>query len=217
MSSNGIRGEGGGSAGETTGVGDLGQARGTPEIIYFRGAKRQRELRSRLQAIRYAPGDEYPSREVQEELRYLADRLFVSRSLIPGADLGLRAREDIGSNELISVYCGPVRAEAVGDYMLTVWDDGPMVDGTPRDLHPLSMAGRANDPLWKARLVNARFDEAGLLISTRRIRKGEEILVDYETGYDWDRLKLAYIPTLVATIDAAAAHYTEKCSLQQEL
>ena len=43
------------------------------------------------------------------------------------------------------------------------------------------MAGRANDPLWKARLVNARFDEAGLLISTRRIRKGEEILVDYCT------------------------------------
>ena len=179
MSSNGIRGGGGDGAGEATGVGDLGQARGTPEVIYFRGAKRQRELRKRLQAVQYAPGDEYPSRGVQEELRYLADRLFVSRSLIPGAGVGLRAREEIGSNEVISVYCGPVRAEALGDYMLTVWDDGPMVDGTPRDLHPLSMAGRANDPLWRARLVNARFDEAGLLISTRRIRKGEEILVDY--------------------------------------
>ena len=136
MSSNGIRGEGGGSAGETTGVGDLGQARGTPEVIYFRGAKRQRELRSRLQARRYAPGDEYPSMEVQEELRYLADRLFVSRSLIPEAGLGLRAREEIGSKEVILVYCGPVRAEAVGDYMLTVWDDGPMVDGTPRSTSP---------------------------------------------------------------------------------
>ena len=38
-----------------------------------------------------------------------------------------------------------------------------------------------------------------------------------ETGYDWDRLKLAYIPTLVATIDAAAAHYTEKGALQQDV
>ena len=45
--------------------------------------------------------------------------------------------------------------------MLTVWDGGPIVDGTPRDGHPLSKAGFANDPLWRTALLNARFEEGG--------------------------------------------------------
>lgn len=66
-------------------------------------------------------------------------------------------------------------------------------------------------------MVNAHFDEAGLLISTKLIHKGAEVFVDYETGYDRPRLKLAYIPKLVATISVAAAHYVEGCCLEQDV
>lgn len=87
--------------------------------------------------------------------------------------------------------------------MLTVWNDGPMADGTSCENHPLSMAGRANGPIWRDRMANVHFDETYLLISTKLIRRGADFFLNYETGYDCNRL--AYIQELVATINAAAA------------
>ena len=100
---------------------------------------------------------EYPSLAVQQELAYMAERLVVAPSQLPGAGLGLFTTARIGSGEVILVYCGVVRASVQGLYMLTVWEGGPMVDGTPRAGHPLSIAGRANDPLWQQQLCNTRF------------------------------------------------------------
>ena len=74
-------------------------------------------------------------------------------------------------------------------------------------MHPLSKTGYANDPIWMGHLVNARFTDCGLLVAIKRIRQGEEIFVDYGADYNWDWLKIAYIPTLVVRIQSACKHY----------
>ena len=45
------------------------------------------------------------------------------------------------------------------------------------------------------------------MVSLKHIKKGAEIFVDYGTEYDWDALKPAYLPDLLATIRLAAVHY----------
>ena len=45
------------------------------------------------------------------------------------------------------------------------------------------------------------------MVSLKHIKKGAEIFVDYGMENDWDALKLAYLPDLLATIRLAAVHY----------
>ena len=207
--------EGSGRGQEGSGPGGgLGRREGRAEGVaggrrreYFKGAVKQRALQARLRATRYQPGDEYPTMEIQRELAYLADRVYFGRSGLKGVTgNGLWAGEVVEEGEVILVYTGPVTDNIGGAYVLEVWEDGPNVDGTPRLMHPLSKAGYANDPIWLGKQVNARFTDCGL-VAIKRIRKGEEIFIDYDADYNWDWLKLAYLPTLVTRIRSACKHY----------
>ena len=187
-----------------------GGVRGAARRDYFK--VKQRALQARLRSTTYRPGYEYPTREVQRELGYLADRVYFGRSGLKGVTgNGLWAKDIVEEGEVISIYTGPVTDNIWGAYLLEVWEDGPNVDGTPRLMHPLSKTGYANDPIWMGHLVNAKFTDCGLLVAIKRIHQGEEIFVDYGADYNWDWLKIAYIPTLVVRIQSACKHYDVLC------
>ena len=64
---------------------------------YYRGVKKQRELRDLLRSREYQVGEQYPSQRVQDQLAYLADRVVeAEHSIIPQAGRALKAAEDIG-------------------------------------------------------------------------------------------------------------------------
>ena len=108
-----------------------GGVRGAVTKDYFKGAVKQRALQARLRATTYWPGDEYPTREVQRELGYLADRVYFGRSGLKGVTgNGLWAKDIVEEGEVISIYTGPVTDNIGGAYVLEVWEDGPTVDGT---------------------------------------------------------------------------------------
>jgi hypothetical protein len=52
--------------------------------------------------------------------------------------------------------------------------------------------------------------DGGLLVATKAGQAGDEVFVDYETDYDWDWLKAAYIPQLVGWVGLAREHYDEE-------
>ena len=84
-----------------------GGVRGAVRKDYFKGAVKQRALQARLRATTYRPGDEYPTREVQRELGYLADRVYFGRSGLKGVTgNGLWAKDIVEEGEVISIYTG---------------------------------------------------------------------------------------------------------------
>ena len=111
-----------------------------------------------------------------------------------------RDRKNIQAGELIGVYEG-VMGGAEGPYALQL--PGEIVDGDPS--HPINaMMSRINDDFVRPERRNCRFNPGGLVVATKRITAGEQLLLDYGTDYDWDHVKVHAVRALGKRIQVAA-------------
>ena len=136
--------------------------------------------------------------------------LRVKRSTVPGAGRGLFAERDFEAAADLGVYSGlevsgpeALRGDRGGAYALEV-KRGLLIDAAPTNA---AVARFANDPRGTGRRANAAFKRNTRtgevhLRATRKIRRGEEVLVSYGAAY-W-RPPAAAQPQAEAGADAAA-------------
>lgn len=137
--------------------------------------------------------------------------LRVKRSTVPGAGRGLFAERDLEAGADLGVYSGlevsgpeALRGDRGGAYALEV-KRGLLIDAAPTNA---AVSRFANDPRGTGRRANTAFRRSTRtgevhLRATRRIKRGEEVLVSYGAAY-W-RPPAAAQPRAEAGADADAA------------
>lgn len=124
-------------------------------------------------------------RRFAKKPRWVCKKLYVNKSTIPGAGLGLFAGEDIKAGDRISRYWGEVNGDNPDSSYLLDLEDGRYVDAKMATDCPARYANDARDDFAN----NAEFILTGsvyaYIFSTRDISKGEEIFVSYGEEY-WE-------------------------------
>lgn len=131
-------------------------------------------------------------------------RICIRGSDIEGAGLGLFVEEDVPSGGLVAVYGGALTrdCEAEGDRLLCIDSRPPprhlCVDASVRQCVPdMAFGDYANSARPQDdKRANARYHYDGsakrnplhltYVKATRKLRAGEEVLVDYGRDYDFD-------------------------------
>jgi hypothetical protein len=109
-------------------------------------------------------------------------------SLGKQAGEGLFAEKDFLPEAVITLYTGDWAWEDAGDTYLLQVTEADVIDAARTNAAP----GRwANDPRGSGRRPNARFSynsrtRVAMLKATRKIAKGEEVLVNYGNNYRWE-------------------------------
>lgn len=126
--------------------------------------------------------------------------LQVSKSFIPGAGNGVFARIDIPANEILGVYTGKFITEKehvkLGEknewhYVMGLEDCAAkytngytLIDG--RNSSPMAMINYAPKEFQNVRFNKLCKPPFVQIVSTRQIKAGEELYVDYGTDYIYD-------------------------------
>lgn len=126
-------------------------------------------------------------------------KLYVDESCIPGAGRGLFAAKEIRRGDIVAEYWGDLITEEQaselyssgrGAYMYRT-HDGRVMDADRIEECISKYANDARGMTFQQGLVNnARFEERGkrvLLIASRTIKPGQEILINYGKDYWRDR------------------------------
>ena len=109
-------------------------------------------------------------------------------------------RKAILPGELIGVYEGIMDAKE-GAYCVQLPET--IIDGDP-SLPINSMMSRINDDFHHPERRNCNLGPGGVIIATKRIGPGEQLLLDYGKGYDWDGVKVHGVRALGPRIRKAA-------------
>ena len=142
-----------------------------------------------ITSCRVWEGPVYPPPGTNENFAGVICRLRVSPSPIAGRGTFLNDGI-IEKNELIGFYDGILIATG-GPFVMTVFPKSPNarnIDGCPTALGHESPFGMMNEDLHRG-VPNVEVLPSGLFRAIRIIHAGEELVIQYATGYDWSFLK----------------------------
>ena len=152
-------------------------------------------LSDHLSRGRYEIGALYPTLVARQDIPPFFTNITRKASR-EGCGEGLFARRAIGAGELVCIVGGLITSvEASNEYSLELWAGGPIVGDHPTD-DPYTWWGAMNDHVWGtlgdhegSDRNNVLCAEGGVVTAARRIKKGEELFLDYGPAYDWDPVK----------------------------
>jgi hypothetical protein len=138
-------------------------------------------------------GVEYPSQAVRYELNALLKLTAKRKSRICEGN-GLFAVQELGKGTIVGVSGGVItetQSQWTVELTKRFW-----VDGYPTGLQDVTQYGYINEDIWKQDGHNCAIGSFGVIVATRVIRKGEELLMNYgENWVYWNSYKIAIAKT----------------------
>lgn len=141
----------------------------------------------------------WPDESSSEEIWIARNAVRIGQSDIPGAGRGVFALLDMPSLRILSRYHGRLLSRDEVDILydsstqncptyLLAFKKGKHAWFIDADLGNPHWTTLVNDPRGTQLNANMKFTKHGRLKTIRRIRAGEELLVDYGSDYDWNCL-----------------------------